>query len=90
MVTSYFIVETPHKYFFCFMPSNKGSYNAQTHLKIYIACRMVESANPYFVLQKRKGRGAGIAGLLVGTLDSVLDSKVCDSICYSSRDCFII
>lgn len=35
----------------------------------------VECANPYFVLQKRKGRGAGLAGLLVGTLDSILDSK---------------
>lgn len=36
--------------------------------------RSVEQANPYFVLQKRKGKG--LAGLLVGTLDSVLDSKV--------------
>ena len=35
----------------------------------------VECANPYFVLQKRKGRGAGLSGLLVGTLDSILDSK---------------
>jgi len=35
----------------------------------------IECANPYFVLQKRKGRGAGFAGLLVGTLDSILDSK---------------
>lgn len=33
----------------------------------------IEQANPYFVLQKRKGKG--LAGLLVGTLDSVLDSK---------------
>jgi len=35
----------------------------------------VESANPYFVLQKRKGRGSGLTGLLVGTLDSILDTK---------------
>jgi len=36
---------------------------------------IVESANPYFVLQKRKGRGSGLAGLFVGTLDSILDSR---------------
>uniref|UniRef100_A0A4W4GDT9 TBC1 domain family member 9 n=1 Tax=Electrophorus electricus TaxID=8005 RepID=A0A4W4GDT9_ELEEL len=39
---------------------------------------MTERANPYFVLQKRKGHGAGgggLAGLLVGTLDVVLDSS---------------
>ena len=37
---------------------------------------MTERANPYFVLQRRKGRGGGgIAGLLVGTLDTVLDSR---------------
>jgi len=36
---------------------------------------VVECANPYFVLQKRKGKGSGLAGLLVGTLDSILDSK---------------
>ena len=36
---------------------------------------VVEFANPYFVLQKRKGRGSGLAGLLVGTLDSILDTK---------------
>uniref|UniRef100_A0A3B3SSU2 TBC1 domain family member 9 n=1 Tax=Paramormyrops kingsleyae TaxID=1676925 RepID=A0A3B3SSU2_9TELE len=34
-----------------------------------------ERANPYFILQRRKGRGGGgLAGLLVGTLDVVLDS----------------
>ncbi|ESO10999.1 hypothetical protein HELRODRAFT_190267 [Helobdella robusta] len=32
-----------------------------------------EQANPYFVLQQRKGKG--LTGLLVGTLDSVLDSR---------------
>jgi len=36
---------------------------------------VVESANPYFVLQKRKGKGSGLAGLLVGTLDSILDTR---------------
>ncbi|ELT95953.1 hypothetical protein CAPTEDRAFT_186677 [Capitella teleta] len=37
-----------------------------------------EQANPFFVLQRRKGRGGankGLSGLLVGTLDTVLDSK---------------
>ncbi|XP_051514386.1 TBC1 domain family member 9B-like isoform X2 [Myxocyprinus asiaticus] len=36
-----------------------------------------ERANPYFILQRRKGhgRGGGITGLLVGTLDVVLDSS---------------
>ncbi|XP_039629902.1 TBC1 domain family member 9B isoform X1 [Polypterus senegalus] len=36
-----------------------------------------ERANPYFILQRRKGhgKGGGIAGLLVGTLDVVLDSS---------------
>ncbi|CAH1786340.1 unnamed protein product [Owenia fusiformis] len=37
---------------------------------------VTERANPYFVLQRRKGHGGGgITGLLVGTLDTVLDSK---------------
>ncbi|KAM9792124.1 LOW QUALITY PROTEIN: TBC1 domain family member 9 [Neosynchiropus ocellatus] len=39
---------------------------------------VTERANPYFVLQKRKGHGdggGGLAGLLVGTLDVVLDSS---------------
>ena len=36
---------------------------------------VVEYANPYFVLQKRKGRGSGLVGLLVGTYDSVVDNK---------------
>ncbi|KAM3866703.1 TBC1 domain family member 9B [Diretmus argenteus] len=36
-----------------------------------------ERANPFFTLQRRKGhgRGGGITGLLVGTLDVVLDSS---------------
>ncbi|KAL4631153.1 TBC1 domain family member 9B isoform X2 [Arapaima gigas] len=36
-----------------------------------------ERANPFFILQRRKGhgRGGGFTGLLVGTLDVVLDSS---------------
>ncbi|XP_041845259.1 TBC1 domain family member 9B isoform X2 [Melanotaenia boesemani] len=36
-----------------------------------------ERANPFFVLQRRRGhgRGGGLSGLLVGTLDVVLDSS---------------
>uniref|UniRef100_A0A672I5Q0 TBC1 domain family member 9 n=1 Tax=Salarias fasciatus TaxID=181472 RepID=A0A672I5Q0_SALFA len=38
---------------------------------------ITERANPYFILQKRKGHGdgGGGTGLLVGTLDVVLDSS---------------
>ncbi|XP_032079892.1 TBC1 domain family member 9 isoform X3 [Thamnophis elegans] len=41
---------------------------------------ITERANPYFILQKRKGHGGdggsgGITGLLVGTLDVMLDSS---------------
>ncbi|XP_029114727.1 TBC1 domain family member 9 [Scleropages formosus] len=39
---------------------------------------ITERANPFFILQKRKGHGdggGGLAGLLVGTLDVVLDSS---------------
>lgn len=37
---------------------------------------MTERANPYFVLQQRKGRGTkGLVSKLVGTLDNVLDTK---------------
>ncbi|EDO49828.1 predicted protein [Nematostella vectensis] len=36
-----------------------------------------ERANPYFVMQRRKGHGGGgLTSLLIGTLDNVLDSKV--------------
>lgn len=39
--------------------------------------RATERANPYFVLQRRKGHGGGgLTSLLIGTLDNVLDSKV--------------
>ncbi|CAG5132488.1 unnamed protein product [Candidula unifasciata] len=35
-----------------------------------------ERANPFFVMQRRKGYGGGgLTGLLVGTLDTVLDNK---------------
>ncbi|XP_032223477.2 TBC1 domain family member 9 [Nematostella vectensis] len=35
-----------------------------------------ERANPYFVMQRRKGHGGGgLTSLLIGTLDNVLDSK---------------
>ncbi|XP_041706703.1 TBC1 domain family member 9B isoform X1 [Coregonus clupeaformis] len=36
-----------------------------------------ERANPYFILQRRKGhgKGGGITGLFVGTMDVVLDSS---------------
>ena len=41
--------------------------------------RVTERANSFFVLQRRKGYGGGgLTGLLVGTLDTVLDNKVCD------------
>ena len=40
-------------------------------------CRLTERANPYFVLQRRKGHGGGgLTSLLIGTLDNVLDTKV--------------
>lgn len=38
---------------------------------------MTEQATVYFVLQRRKGHGKtkGLSSILVGTLDSVLDTK---------------
>ncbi|XP_033638788.1 TBC1 domain family member 9-like isoform X1 [Asterias rubens] len=37
---------------------------------------ITQRANPYFVLQRRKGHGGGsLTSLFIGTLDSVLDSK---------------
>ena len=42
-----------------------------------LSCRVTERANPYFVLQRRKGHGGGgLTSLLIGTLDNVLDTKV--------------
>merc|ERR1711884_531820 len=36
---------------------------------------VMERANPYFILQRRKGRGKGFSALFVGTLDSVREVK---------------
>uniref|UniRef100_A0A8C6ZC16 TBC1 domain family member 9B n=1 Tax=Nothoprocta perdicaria TaxID=30464 RepID=A0A8C6ZC16_NOTPE len=38
---------------------------------------VTERANPFFLLQRRRGhgKGGGLSGLLVGTLDVVLDSS---------------
>ena len=47
---------------------------------LFSYCRVTESANPYFVLQRRKGHGGGgLTSLLIGTLDNVLDTKVSES-----------
>ncbi|XP_053555137.1 TBC1 domain family member 8B [Bombina bombina] len=46
-------------------------------LKNALKLWVTEESNPYFVLQRRRGYGedgGGLAGLLVGTLDAVLDS----------------
>jgi len=40
--------------------------------------RETERANPFFSLQRRKGHGGGgFTSILIGTLDNVLDNKVC-------------
>uniref|UniRef100_A0A452IRK3 TBC1 domain family member 9B n=1 Tax=Gopherus agassizii TaxID=38772 RepID=A0A452IRK3_9SAUR len=46
-------------------------------LKSALKLWVLERANRYFVLQRRRGYGedgGGLAGLLMGTLDAVLDS----------------
>ncbi|XP_063288033.1 TBC1 domain family member 8B [Pelobates fuscus] len=46
-------------------------------LKNALKLWVTEESNPYFVLQRRRGygeEGGGLTGLLVGTLDAVLDS----------------
>lgn len=46
-------------------------------IQCFCLCRVTERANPYFVLQRRKGHGGGgLTSLLIGTLDNVLDTKV--------------
>ena len=46
-------------------------------IQCFHLCRVTERANPYFVLQRRKGHGGGgLTSLLIGTLDNVLDTKV--------------
>ena len=42
-------------------------------------CRTTDQANPYFVLQRRRGHDeqrSGFASFLVAKIDSVLDAKV--------------
>lgn len=52
---------------------NTAKHNTNDHLFI----RVTERANPCFVLQRRLGHGTrGFSSLLVGTLDTVFDSKV--------------
>lgn len=43
----------------------------------FLLYRITEQATVYFVLQRRKGHGKtkGLASILVGTLDSVFDTK---------------
>lgn len=50
------------------------------HVKIinnFLCNRVTEEASPYFLLQHRKGHGKskGLSSLLVGTLDSIFDTK---------------
>lgn len=44
---------------------------------LFLLCRITEQATVYFVLQRRKGHGKtkGLTSILVGTLDSVFDTK---------------
>lgn len=53
-------------------------------IQCFYLCRVTERANPYFVLQRRKGHGGGgLTSLLIGTLDNVLDTKVSLSVILS-------
>lgn len=44
---------------------------------LFLLYRITEQATVYFVLQRRKGHGKtkGLTSILVGTLDSVFDTK---------------
>ncbi|XP_040296783.1 TBC1 domain family member 9B isoform X2 [Bufo bufo] len=51
--------------------------NPEEVLLLANALWVTERANPFFILQRRRGhgKGGGLTGLLVGTLDVVLDSS---------------
>ena len=62
------------------MRSNVETVVIVLYILLCLPCivrRIAERANPYFVLQRRKGHGGGgLTSLLIGTLDNVLDTKV--------------
>lgn len=57
---------------------NVHHYNInKIELLVILQYRITEQATVYFVLQRRKGHGKakGLTSILVGTLDSVFDTK---------------
>lgn len=48
-----------------------------TDCDVIFVCRVTEESTPYFVLQHRRGHGKskGLSSILVGTLDSIFDTK---------------